>query len=759
MKRVVGLGVLAISLGCSRASCSRSSRPRAVVADAAPASSVERIVVKPEVDDPASPAGLRALRERRWADAETALADASVALVKPAQVRLVRAFALSRTEQFGRAWALLQDLEADLPELTPQILRLRAETGLYTQAAGSAADWLVAQGEPQAHVQAAKTYLDVKNLDAALTSATRAVELLTPLRDDVSRDALAEAHRVRAQIYDARGASGLAAADWFWLQAQSPTHWAARGADGSWEKATGRKLSVEQRLSRAVALAKAGLLRATESELEQVQALAHAPLVPGYSDWLLGRARSRARVEHLQGARMLERSVKANVEDADSLRLEAARLYLRGGKEREAIRVVEPVIRRRGVRSAEAQTMAARAYGIMGDYAGALRTYDALLGSKTKPRNKEDLAFEQAVTALLAGQCKRALAVLDAIAQSERRESLRARAAELAGVAALELDRRDEAVERFRAVLAQLPFTLGAWLAAERLKSLHVTPAPAPIPALVAPTPGVLSIELPRPVAMLHELGLVDYAALALAKEEAVLKNRMGQATAEFMCKAYGAIGTAGRRFEWAREGGGNIDLTQLPDTSSRWRWDCRFPQPYSAMVEQIEKRWKLPRGLLYAIMRQESTFHERVRSSAGAVGLTQLMPKTAERLLTDFGPITACGGDADAPRLDEPRCNLELGARYLRGLLDAFGEQLPMAVLSYNAGPEVVNRWAQAKRQQALDLFLAQVPFAEPRNYVHHVLTNFLVYHWLGASEARPALPELASTPIGSGKPTAELY
>lgn len=753
--RVASILLLALACGCARANCSGSSRLRSTALDAAPASSVEPLTSKPALDDRTGPVWIQALRDRRWTEAEAALSSSNEGLANQPRLLLAHAYALAKTDQFGRAWALLQGLEKNLPELTPQILRLRAETGLHTAQAAAAADWLATQGEPQAHVRAASTFLVANNLSSALSSVTRAIDLLTPLHDDASRSALAEAHRVRAQVYQGRGAPELAAADWLWLEIQAPTHPAASGADALWEKATGLRLSVEQRLTRAVALAKAGMLQATEAELEQLQSLPHAPLAAGYSDWLLGKARSRARLDHVQGARMLERSIVAQVEDPDSLRIESARLYLRGGKENEAIRVVEPILKKRGSRSGEAQALVARAHGIVGDYTKALRAYDALLG-KNKPKNKDDLAFEQAVSAVLAGYPKRALTLFDAIAQNERRESLRARAAELAAVAALEAELKDEAVSRFRNVVSSYPFTVGAWLATERLRQLQITPALSPLPMQQAPTSDVVTVELPRSVAALRDLGLVDCASQALTKEESSLRQRFGQGTAELMCKAYGAIGTADRRFAWSREAIGNLDLSSLPDKSSRWRWDCRFPQPYPGIVGELEQRWQLPPGLLYAVMRQESSFRERIRSAVGAVGLTQLLPKTAERLLNDFGAVPQCGNENE-PKLDEPRCNLELGARYLHTLLDAFEQQLPLAILSYNAGPEIVNRWLGAKKPLPLDLFLAAVPFPETRNYVHHVLTNFLVYSWLRPGQ--PELPRVAWTPTGSVKATKDLY
>ena len=86
-----------------------------------------------------------------------------------------------------------------------------------------------------------------------------------------------------------------------------------------------------------------------------------------------------------------------------------------------------------------------------------------------------------------------------------------------------------------------------------------------------------------------------------------------------------------------------------------------------------------------------------------------------------------------------------------------AFDGQLPLVVLAYNAGPQAVTRWATEKKSIALDLFLAKVPFAETRNYVHYVLTNFLVYNWL--AQPKDPLPELKWAPAASSIDPKELY
>jgi soluble lytic murein transglycosylase len=478
-------------------------------------------------------------------------------------------------------------------------------------------------------------------------------------------------------------------------------------------------------------------------------------MTPGYADWLLGKARSKARVEHAEGAHLLERSVPAHVEDADSLRLEAARLYMRAGQETESLRILEALVKAKSPRSSEAQALAARARTSMGDYAAALHIYDSLLGKNT-PKGKDDLLFEQAIAAILGGQPSRAIAPLDALAQSERRETLRARAAELAAVAVLESKRKDDAILRFRAVITQYPFSLAAWLASVRLKQLGVTPIDEPVPKQAPAAPREVSLEIPRNVAMLHDIGIDDWAAKALSDAEPALRIRYGSAAGELVCDAYEILGVADRRYAWSRDAVGNLDLKKTPDADSRWRWDCRFPRPYSGIIHDLETRWQLPNGLLYAVMRQESSFREKVQSPAGAVGLTQLMPNTARSVNHEFGADLPCA-QSEPIELEEPRCNLELGARYLRKLLLAFDGQLPLVVLAYNAGPMIVSHWASEQRPVLLDLFLAKVPFAETRNYVHSVLTNYLVYSWL--EQPREPVPALQWTPTPSTVDPVQLY
>ena len=102
------------------------------------------------------------------------------------------------------------------------------------------------------------------------------------------------------------------------------------------------------------------------------------------------------------------------------------------------------------------------------------------------------------------------------------------------------------------------------------------------------------------------------------------------------------------------------------------------IPSKYVARIHELARRFDLSPALLEAVVWQESRWREEAVSHAGARGLAQLMPGTAEYLGVDP---------------DDPMQNLEGGARYLREQLDRFDGDLEKALAAYNAGPGRVIR------------------------------------------------------------------
>lgn len=126
-----------------------------------------------------------------------------------------------------------------------------------------------------------------------------------------------------------------------------------------------------------------------------------------------------------------------------------------------------------------------------------------------------------------------------------------------------------------------------------------------------------------------------------------------------------------------------------IPGFSGRYRGE------WLAVARSAARRYNVPEDLFLRLVQQESGWNPRAVSHKGATGLAQLMPATARRLGVE---------------IDDPRQNLEGGARYLRMMYDRFGSWR-LALAAYNAGPEAVEQHGGVP------------PYSETRNYVRAIL------------------------------------
>ena len=135
---------------------------------------------------------------------------------------------------------------------------------------------------------------------------------------------------------------------------------------------------------------------------------------------------------------------------------------------------------------------------------------------------------------------------------------------------------------------------------------------------------------------------------------------------------------------------------------------------------------WRVTPSLIYAHTLQESNFRTDVISPAGARGLMQVRPGTAQDL------ARARGAFFTASDLDRPAVNLEYGQSYLEKLRDlpTTGGLLPKVIAAYNAGPSPVARWNSEIRDNGDPLlFIESIPFWETRGYVAIILRNYWIY------------------------------
>lgn len=154
--------------------------------------------------------------------------------------------------------------------------------------------------------------------------------------------------------------------------------------------------------------------------------------------------------------------------------------------------------------------------------------------------------------------------------------------------------------------------------------------------------------------------------------------------------------------------------------------YEQRFPLArQDGVVEQasqagIEAPWA------YAIIRAESAWMTDARSGADARGLMQLLPGTAELVARRNG-LSWAGGDS----LYEPTTNIILGARYLAQMAARYNGAPWLASAAYNAGPNKVDQWVEARGTLDPELFVASIPYKETREYVARVMAFAVIYDW----------------------------
>lgn len=163
------------------------------------------------------------------------------------------------------------------------------------------------------------------------------------------------------------------------------------------------------------------------------------------------------------------------------------------------------------------------------------------------------------------------------------------------------------------------------------------------------------------------------------------------------------------------------------------------LPRAYFPMGAPAEMDLPIPSELALAIARRESEFDPAAVSPAGALGMMQLLPGTAELMAGRTGlsySRTRLTTDADY--------NTRLGAAYMAQLIREFGDSVILISAAYNAGPGRPRRWIQDlgdPRDPGVDPidWIENVPFAETRSYIMRVMESLMVYRALLAREPVP--------------------
>ena len=149
-----------------------------------------------------------------------------------------------------------------------------------------------------------------------------------------------------------------------------------------------------------------------------------------------------------------------------------------------------------------------------------------------------------------------------------------------------------------------------------------------------------------------------------------------------------------------------------------------RFPLLYRSDVATASTEYAIEPAWIFGVMRRESAYIRDVRSSAGAIGLMQLMPGTAKYVAGLQGKKNWRGDLTDAST------NISFGTNYLRYAMDKFDDNQVLAIAAYNAGPHRVDAWLREEPTEA-DIWIDTILFTETRRYVRAVLAYAAIYDY----------------------------
>src|SRR5947209_14804881 len=144
---------------------------------------------------------------------------------------------------------------------------------------------------------------------------------------------------------------------------------------------------------------------------------------------------------------------------------------------------------------------------------------------------------------------------------------------------------------------------------------------------------------------------------------------------------------------------------------------ELTLPLSYADVIRQQAAEKHLDPALIAAVIYAETKFDPRP-SSAGAEGLMQILPQTAEFLAHRSGATSFTTAD-----LATPQVNIAYGSYYLRYLLDQYGNNKFLALAAYNGGEANVNHWLAEAKADHHAFSVSDIPFPETQAYVRKVL------------------------------------
>ena len=287
------------------------------------------------------------------------------------------------------------------------------------------------------------------------------------------------------------------------------------------------------------------------------------------------------------------------------------------------------------------------------------------------------------------------------------------------------LNRPEDATTAYKSVLARFPRSYYAWRSAVALgwDVGNFTTVRYQIPQVVKST----RIHPPGGSETFQELYQLGFEQEAWAQFQTEISDRTDLSIAdEFtggLLKLYQGKNLRGINQIWY------LEDRNKPEDKQQWQqlrqtpeyWQALYPFPFEQTILKWSKQRQLNPLLVTSLIRQESRFEPEIESSAGALGLMQVIPPTAKTSAQNIG--------LSSYSLTNPEDNINIGTYYLDFTHKKYNNNSMLAVASYNAGPNAVAKWVSRYGLQDADEFVEKIPYRETKGYVESVFENYWNY------------------------------
>ncbi|MGH7999952.1 MAG: transglycosylase SLT domain-containing protein [Brasilonema sp.] len=348
----------------------------------------------------------------------------------------------------------------------------------------------------------------------------------------------------------------------------------------------------------------------------------------------------------------------------------------------------------------------------------------------TKYANSEEAAeyrWKIAQQKAKAKDYKAAWQWAEPITKNNPNSILAPRASFWVGKWATKLGKKQEAKQAYEYTLSNFPHSYYSWRAAATL-GLNV----GNFNSVRQMNPNIVPYQRPVPTAgseTLKELYLLGQDRDAWLQWQTEFQNKMQPTVAEQFTE--GLIRLAKGENILGIDTISKLEDRETPEEQAQFQalsqqvtyWQARYPFPFQKEIEKWSQKRQINPLLVTALMRQESHFEPKVHSTAGAVGLMQVLPSTAKWIAPQIQL------DSKKINLEDPNDNIMFGTWYLDHTHQQYGNNSLLAIASYNAGPGNVSKWVQTLPKGDPDEFVESIPFDETKNYVRQVLGNYWNY------------------------------